>query len=234
VNSSILLFDKFLTSWRGIMEDLTITILIFDNLTALDAVGPFEVLSKIPGAKIQFASLTKGAITCRGGLKIIADYSIYDIKETDILLVPGGKGINDLLTNDEILYWIRQLHSNTKYTVSVCTGALLLASAGLLKGVKATTYWNSAEKLKSYGVEFVKSRFVVDGKIITSAGVSAGIDMSLKLAAMLDGEPVAKIIQLAIEYDPEPPFNAGSPDKISKTLLEAFHRVNSQQEAEEK
>jgi putative intracellular protease/amidase len=216
------------------MEELNIVILIFDGLTALDAVGPFEVLAKVPGAKIQFAGLEKGPITCRGGLKLYAEYSIEEITETDILLIPGGKGINNLLTNEVVLNWVRMLHNNTKYTVSVCTGALLLAAAGILKGVKATTYWNSADKLKSYGVEFVKSRYVVEGKIVTSAGVSAGIDMSLKLVAMLNGEPVAKIIQLAIEYDPAPPFDAGSPDKISKTLLEAFHRVNSQQENSEK
>lgn len=210
------------------MEEVKITILVFNDLTVLDAIGPYEVLSKIPGAKIQFASLEAGPVICQGGVRLVADYSIRDIKGTDILLIPGGKGINNLLGNDEVLNWVRMIHENTKYTVSVCTGALLLGAAGLLKGKKATTYWNSIEKLKDFGAEIVKSRYVIDGKIISSAGVSAGIDMSLKLVSMLKNESVAKIIQLAIEYDPDPPFDAGAPDKISRELLEAFHKANAE------
>lgn len=210
------------------MEETKITILTFNDLTILDAVGPYEVLSRIPGAKVLFASLEPGPIICRGGAQLNADYSFRDIKETDILLVPGGQGINTLLNNNEVIDWIKMIHENTKFTASVCTGALLLGAAGLLKGKKATTYWNSTDRLKDYGVEFVKTRYVIDGKIISSAGVSAGIDMSLKLVSMLKNDALAKIIQLSMEYDPAPPFDAGSPDKISKDLLEIFHKANAE------
>lgn len=210
------------------MEDIKITFLIFDDLTILDAIGPYEVLSKMPGVKICFASLEPGQVICRGGVRLYADYSYRDISETDILLIPGGRGINNLLANTEILDWIRKIHETTKYTTSVCTGSLLLAAAGLLNNKKATTHWNSAVLLGNYGAEYVKSRYVIDGKIITAAGVSAGIDMSLMLVSILKNEGLAKIIQLAIEYDPNPPFDAGSPDKISKELLEIFHKANSE------
>ncbi|MDP4176612.1 MAG: DJ-1/PfpI family protein, partial [Bacteroidota bacterium] len=121
-----------------------------------------------------------------------------------------------------LIKWIRQLHQTTKFTVSVCTGSLLLGSAQLLQGLKATTHWKHFEKLNDYGAEVTKSRYVIDGKIVTSAGVSAGIDMSLKLVELTGSESLAKMIQLGIEYDPMPPFDAGSPEKVSKELLEVF------------
>ena len=209
------------------MGPIKIVILLFDRITALDAVGPFEVLSKIPNSKVYFAAIEPGTVSCMGGLKLVAEYPIKDITEADILVIPGGTGINNLLNNVDILDWIIKIHKTTKYTASVCTGSLLLGAAGLLKNLRATTHWNHIEKLKNFGAEPVKSRYVIDGKVITSAGVSAGIDMSLKLAELVGSESLSKLIQLAIEYDPEPPYDAGSPDKISKELLAVFHKANS-------
>jgi putative intracellular protease/amidase len=207
------------------MDSLMVVILLFNGMTALDAVGPYEVLSKIPNSKVYFVSLEPGNIICQGGLNLVSNYSIKEINKADILLIPGGPGINNLLNNTEILDWIKNIHTTTQYTTSVCTGALLLGASGILKDKKATTYWNQLEKLKNYGAESIKSRYVVDGKVITSAGVSAGIDMSIKLVALIRNESLAQIIQLAIEYDPFPPFNAGSPDKVSKDLLEIFQKA---------
>jgi transcriptional regulator GlxA family with amidase domain len=210
------------------MDNLKIVVLLFDGITALDAVGPYEVLSKIPNSKIFFAALKQEQINCPGGMKLHADYSIEEILEADILLIPGGGGIDNLLDNKEILEWIRKIHGTTKFTTSVCTGSLLLGAAGILKNLKATSHWDHIEKLKKYGTDPVKERYVIDGKIITAAGVSAGIDMALKLTALVGNESLAQMIQLAIEYDPMPPFNSGSPEKISKELLEAFLKINSQ------
>jgi len=210
------------------MENLKIVVLLFDGITALDAVGPYEVLSKIPNSKTFFAALKPGQINCAGGMKLYADYSIEEISEADILLIPGGGGIDNLLENTEMLEWIKRIHRTTKYTTSVCTGSLLLGAAGILKNLKATSHWNHIEKLKNYNAEPVKERYVIDEKIITAAGVSAGIDMALKLTTLVGNESLAQIIQLAIEYDPMPPFDSGSPEKISKELLDAFFKINSQ------
>ena len=210
------------------MENFTIVIFLFNGMTALDAVGPYEVLSKIPDSKIYFVSLEPGNISCAGGLTLISGYSIKEINKADILLIPGGSGIDNLLNNSEILDWIRNIHKTTQYTASVCTGALLLGASGILKNLKTTTHWNHMERLKKYGAEIQKSRYVIDGKVITSAGVSAGIDMSIKLVSLLRTETLAKLIQLAIEYDPAPPFETGSPEKVPKELLEIFKKAYTQ------
>jgi transcriptional regulator GlxA family with amidase domain len=216
------------------LESLKVVIFVFENITALDAVGPYEVLSKLPNATVKFVSTEQGQISCMGGLRLVADYSIEEVSEADILLIPGGPGINKLLENKRITDWIRTLHENTNYTASVCTGSLLLGAAGILTNLKATTHWNQIERLRDYGAEPVKSRYVIAGKIITSAGVSAGIDMSLKLAELVGSESAARLIQLAIEYDPSPPFNSGHPEKASKELLELFLRINRDRESREK
>ena len=201
------------------METIKIGILIFDDLTALDAVGPYEVLSKMPGTQISFLSIVKGPVVTTGGLKLVAEYSIDEITDYDIIIIPGGSGILKLTANQQVLGWLNQIHLKTRYTVSVCTGALLLGAAGLLKGVKATTHWQYFENLSKYGAVPVKERYVIDGKIITSAGVSAGIDMSLKLAEIINNPTVAQVIQLAIEYDPDPPYDSGSPERATDAVL---------------
>jgi transcriptional regulator GlxA family with amidase domain len=204
---------------------MKIAILVFDNLTVLDAVGPYEVLSKIPHAKVYFTAVKPGIYRDTKGLRISVDYSLADIKDPDILLIPGGFGVDAILNNREILNWVIQAHKTSKWTVSVCSGALLLAAAGLLKNCKAATHWNRVEQLRSYGVEVIMERYVREGKIITSAGVSAGIDMALYLASLIVNENFAKTVQLAIEYDPQPPFDSGSPEKAPKEIVERFRKL---------
>ena len=199
---------------------MEIAILIFDNYTALDLVGPYEVLNKLPNSKIQLVGLEKKEYSDTYGLKISADYSMDEISQADILLIPGGFGIDKLLNNPQIIEWIQQIDRSTKWTVSVCSGSLLLAQAGLLNGKNCTTHWRRKEQLRNYDVTVKDERYVQDGKIITSAGVSAGIDMAIYLVSKIAGDQTAKMIQLAIEYDPQPPFDCGSPDKIPQEMID--------------
>jgi len=203
---------------------MKIGILLFDNMTALDAVGPYEVLARIANAQIYFIGVEKKVYKDFYGLKLVADYSIDEVKELDILLIPGGYGIDVLFANSTLKNWIKQIDKTTKFTVSVCSGALLLAEAGLLDGKRCTTHWRRKEQLKKHNVLFEEERYVHDGKIITSAGVSAGIDMALYLVSLIEGEQSAKLIQLGIEYDPMPPFDCGSPKKAPKELIEQYNK----------
>ena len=203
---------------------MKIGILLFDNMTALDAVGPYEVLARIANAQIYFIGVEKKVYKDFYGLKLVADYSIDEVKELDILLIPGGYGIDVLFANSTLKNWIKQIDKTTKFTVSVCSGALLLAEAGLLDGKRCTTHWRRKEQLKKHNVLFEEERYAHDGKIITSAGVSAGIDMALYLVSLIEGEQSAKLIQLGIEYDPMPPFDCGSPKKVPKELIEQYNK----------
>jgi transcriptional regulator GlxA family with amidase domain len=204
--------------------NLKIVILLFDNHTALDIVGPYEVLNKLPNSKVYLTGLEKKEYKDMYGLKISADYSIAEISQADILLIPGGFGIDELLKNAEIIDWIQKIDRSTQWTVSVCSGSLLLAQAGLLDGKNCTTHWKRKDQLKNYNVTIKDERYVQDGKMITSAGVSAGIDMALYLVSIIAGEQTARMIQLAIEYDPKPPFNGGSPEKVSKEMLDKMRK----------
>ena len=199
-------------------------VLLFDDVNALDVVGPCEVLSKIPEMVIKYVAKEPGPKKTDIQLKLIADYALSDISKPDILLIPGGQGIKSTISDQKIINWITSCHKTTKWTVSVCTGALLLGAAGILKGIKATTHWISLPSLENFGAEPQKQRVVIDGKVITCAGVSAGIDMALTLTDLIAGETTAQAIQLAIEYDPAPPFNAGSPDKAPKDILDLVIR----------
>jgi transcriptional regulator GlxA family with amidase domain len=200
---------------------MEITILLFDRLTALDAIGPYEVLSRIPNATVKFVAKETGPIrTDNGSLALVADYKIDQISRTDIIVVPGGPGQTALMDDEDVLSWLRQAHETSRWTTSVCTGSLILGAAGLLRGLKATSHWLAYDVLRSLGAEPAPERVVIEGKIITSAGVSAGIDMALALVARECGEETAKSIQLLIEYDPQPPFDAGSPDKAPGEIVE--------------
>jgi len=199
---------------------LKIVILLFDNYTALDVIGPYEVLSRLPNSKIYFIGYKKKGYKDKCGLKIHADYSINEISQADILLIPGGAGVDDFLENKEIINWIQKIDRTTSWTVSVCSGALLLAKAGILKGKNCTTHWRRKEQLKEYDVNIKDGRYVRDGKIITSTGVSAGIDMALYLVSKAVDDETAQMIQLAIEYDPKPPFDCGTPGKASKKIMD--------------
>ena len=200
---------------------MKIAILIFDRLTALDAVGPYEVLSRLPGAEVEFVAAEAGPKrTDTGALALMADRALGDVELPDILLVPGGTGNRPMLTDEAILDWVRSAHEATTWTTSVCTGSLVLGAAGLLEGVRATTHWAYMNRLPEYGASAVSERVVMDGKIVTAAGVSSGIDMALTLVGEIAGPEVAQAIQLGIEYDPEPPFDAGSPHKASPAIVE--------------
>lgn len=190
---------------------LEIAIPVFDGFTALDAIGPFEVLSRLPGARVRFVAHERGHVRSDNRmLTIVAEAPFEAAAAPDVLVVPGGFGTRALLDDERILGWIEGAHATTRFTTSVCTGALLLGAAGILEGLDATTHWLELERLVEFGARPVERRVVFAGRVITAAGVSAGIDMALSLAALLAGERVAQGIQLSIEYDPRPPFDGGS------------------------
>jgi transcriptional regulator GlxA family with amidase domain len=206
-------------------------ILIFDGLTALDAIGPYEVLRSVPGWEVEFVAKQRGEVrTDSGSLGLSADRSLDEVEDPDIVLVPGGKGNRPLLEDEEVLSWLRAVDERTTWTTSVCTGSLVLAAAGLLKGKRATGHWLYLEPLRDYGAEPVRGRYVEDGKVITAAGVSAGIDMALYLVGRAVGPEVAQAVQLGIEYDPSPPFDAGSPDKAPAPIVEVVTAVSQSEE----
>jgi putative intracellular protease/amidase len=206
-----------------------IAIPLFDRFTALDAVGPYEVLSRVPGAEVVFVGERAGEYrTDSGVLGMTADAALDDVPPTsvDVLVVPGGFGTRPLATSPDnpLVRWIADVHPATTWTTSVCTGALLLGAAGVLDGLPATTHWRLVDALASYGATPVRERVVRAGKVVTAAGVSAGIDMALTLAALLADETTARAIQLAIEYDPQPPFDSGSYADASPELLAVLAR----------
>lgn len=199
---------------------MKVAILLFERITALDAVGPYEVLSRLPGAEVVFAGEQSGLVrTDNKRLGLAVDYSIQEVNRADILVVPGGFGEADVRRKPNMLEWVRAIDSHSAWTTSVCTGSLILGAAGLLRGLRATTHWASLERLREFGAEPTLDRVVEQGKIITAAGVSSGIDMALRLAAKIAGDDVAKAIQLSIEYDPQPPFDCGSPAKAPERIV---------------
>ena len=200
---------------------MDIAIPIFDGLTALDAIGPYEVLSRLPDARVYFLALEPGPKRTENGmLTLVADRALEDMQRPEIVVMPGGYGTRALMHDERMLDWVRAAHQSSEWTTSVCTGALVLGAAGILDGLEATTHWTLMETLGRLGAIPVSRRVVEQGKVITAAGVSSGIDMALTLAARIAGEPMAQAIQLAIEYDPEPPFDSGSIAKASPEVVE--------------
>jgi putative intracellular protease/amidase len=198
-----------------------IAILLYDRFTALDAIGPYDVLSRLPGASATFVAEEPGPIRNETGtLALVADAALDEHPHPDVIVIPGGLGNRELLDHEPLHAWVREAHEHSKWTTSVCTGALLLAAAGILDGVEATTHWLARELLGELGAIPVPERVVERGKIITAAGVSSGIDMGLRLAQLEAGDTVAQAIQLGIEYDPQPPFEAGSPEKAPPEIAE--------------
>jgi transcriptional regulator GlxA family with amidase domain len=196
------------------------SILIFDGITALDAVGPYEVLGRPPGWEVEFVGKSRGEIRSdSGALGLSADRALSEVERSDVVLVPGGKGNRQLLQDEEVLDWVRRLDQGSIWTTSVCTGSLVLGAAGLLEGRRATGHWLYLEMLRDFGAEPVRERWVEDGKLLTAAGVSAGIDMALHLVGLEAGTEAAQAVQLAIEYDPSPPFDAGSPEKAPAEIV---------------
>lgn len=202
---------------------MRISMLLFDGFTQLDLTGPYEVLARMPDAEIALVAKSLDPVTSDTKLKIVPTHTFADAPPCDVLFVPGGPGVNEAMLDDEVLAFVRR--PATKYITSVCTGALVLGAAGLLRGIGATTHWNSVEFLKPFHAAHRDQRIVIDGNRITGAGVSAGIDFALKLVAELHGDAAAKAIQLAIEYDPQPPFDAGSPKKAEPRIVDGVRRA---------
>ena len=208
---------------------MEIAIPIFDRFTALDAVGPYEVLSRLPDARVRFVAQEPGPKqTETGMLSLTAEAALEDVPSPDVLVVPGGFGTRPLMKDEAMLDWIRGVHETSQWTTSVCTGSLLLAAAGLLDGLEATSHWGALDLLAQYGAKPTQRRVVEQGKIITAAGVSSGIDMALTLAARIAGDEVAQAIQLGIEYDPQPPFDSGSLAKAPENVKQAAYTVLAQ------
>ena len=209
---------------------MDIAIPLYDQFTALDAIGPYEVLSRLPGATVHFlaADGTGPKKTETGMLTILTERPLEDFPHPEVIVVPGGFGTRKLMRDEATLEWVRGAHATSTWTTSVCTGSLLLGAAGVLDGLRATTHWLELESLRELGAEPVEERVVMQGKVVTAAGVSSGIDMALTLAAEISGPEWAQGIQLGIEYDPQPPFDAGSTSKAPPEIVELVRAAAKQ------
>jgi putative intracellular protease/amidase len=202
---------------------MQIAAVLFERLTALDLIGPYEVLQRLPGATVTFVGHRPGEVrTDNGFLGLTVDASFDELPRPDVIVVPGGIGTRALLDDEPTLSWLRTAHETSRFTTSVCTGSLVLGAAGLLEGLTATTHWANLEMLRQFGAEPTSERVVehLDRRIITAAGVSSGIDMALRLSELLVDDVAAMAMQLIIEYDPQPPFDAGAVDKAEPRVVE--------------
>lgn len=213
---------------------MRLSILIFDGLTALDAIGGYEVLSRIPGMETEFVGKHRGIVVAdTRSLGLVAFRTFEEVKQTDILYVPGGPGGQSLETDEDFLDYVRMLDQTSTWTVGICNGSALLAAAGLLKGRQMTSNWFYRDRLKDWGAEFVPARYHRDGKYITGAGVSASIDTGLYLAQLIGGEMLAKTLQLGIEYYPAPPFSEKTPAEApaaSQQMVQQFEQAGGKEQ----
>ncbi|MFE7135172.1 DJ-1/PfpI family protein [Streptomyces sp. NPDC057638] len=199
---------------------MQIAILLFDDFTTLDAIGPYEALGRIPGAETVFVAKETGLVRGdQGSLALLAERPLAEVTAPDIVLVPGGPGTDQVERDEEILTWLRAVDATSAWTTSVCTGSQVLGAAGLLRGRRATSHWLVLEDLAGHGAVPSKERVVFDGKYVTAAGVSSGIDMALSLMGRIGGDELAQTAQLLLEYDPQPPYDAGSVDKAPAELV---------------
>ncbi|MCY0940403.1 DJ-1/PfpI family protein [Streptomyces antarcticus] len=206
---------------------MQIAVLLYDRFTALDAIGPFDTLGRLPGAETVFVAERPGPVrTDSGALALVADKALGEVTRPDIVIVPGGPHPEVEMENPAVLDWLRAVDATTTWTTSVCTGSLLLAAAGLLDGRRATSHWLYLDRLPRFGAAPTGERVVFDGKYVTAAGVSSGIDMGLTLLGRIAGDEVAQTVQLMTEYDPQPPYNAGSPDKAPAELVARLRGVS--------
>jgi transcriptional regulator GlxA family with amidase domain len=210
---------------------MQVAYLLYDRFTALDITGPHDVLNNVPDVESVFIAEKAGPVRNESDtLSLVADATLEEVKNPDVVVIPGGFGNRKLLEDEQLHDWIRTAHEGTEYTTSVCTGALLLAAAGLLDGAPATTHWLARDVLAGLGAKPVPDRVVEHGKIITAAGVSSGIDMALRLVQKKYGDEVAQAVQLGIEYDPEPPLDAGSPEKAPQEIVDLVTQVFAAQD----
>jgi cyclohexyl-isocyanide hydratase len=198
-----------------------IGMLIFPRLTQLDMTGPYEVLARLRNTTVDLVSRTRGPVTTDRGMQIVPTVTYSDCPPLDVVMVPGGPGQQDLMEDEATLEFLRKQAASAKYVTSVCTGSLVLGAAGLLKGKRATSHWAAVDHLALLGAIPVREKVVVDGHIVSGAGVTSGIDFALTLATILEGEQTAREIQLQIEYDPDPPYNSGSPYTAAPAIVEA-------------
>lgn len=206
--------------------------LLFPDITQLDMTGPYEVLTKLPGAEVYLVSKTMEPVMAGGGMRIVPTTTYAACPQLDLVCVPGGSGVNALLEDEETLAFLRRQAAGARYVTSVCTGSLVLGAAGLLRGKRAATHWMSMDMLPAFGAVPVHQRVVIDGNVITGGGVTAGIDFGLTVAAEIAGPEVAKAIQLGIEYNPQPPFDAGSPEKAGAALTAMARQVAAARQSE--
>ncbi|MFF5183581.1 DJ-1/PfpI family protein [Streptomyces sp. NPDC000345] len=204
---------------------MQIAIVVYDRFTALDVVGPYEMLSRAPGAETVFVAKEAGPVrTETGALALIAERALSEVPAPDVVVVSGGPGQSALMDDAHLLDWLRAADATSAWTTSVCSGSLLLAAAGLLRGRRATSHWLALERLAAFGAEPTGERVVFDGKYVTAAGVSSGIDMGLALLGRIAGDDHARAVQLGTEYDPQPPYDAGAPHKAPRHIVEALRK----------
>ncbi len=201
---------------------MQIAFLLFPGLTQLDLTGPAQVLSRFPGAKLDLVWKTRDPVMSDAGFALLPTATFDAVPAADILCVPGGIGVAEVMNDDAAMAWVRQVGANAAWVTSVCTGSLILGAAGLLRGYKATTHWSWHDHLALFGAEPVKARTIIDRNRITGGGVTAGIDFALTLAKHLHGADLAETLQLALEYDPDPPTDAGSPEKARPEIIAAY------------
>lgn len=204
---------------------MQVSIVLYDGFTALDVAGPFEVLHHLPDAQVSFVSSTPGMIQADAAPFALEAQDLDAVPDPQVLLVPGGNGTQAQLADERLLAWLRRVHETTQWTTAVCTGSMLLGAAGLLEGRPATTHWYELPSLAVFGAEPRTERIVESGRIITCAGVSAGVDMALYLCGRIAGDALAECVQLGIEYDPEPPYDSGSLAKASDDVEELVRAV---------
>ncbi|HTU16169.1 MAG TPA: DJ-1/PfpI family protein [Solirubrobacterales bacterium] len=210
---------------------MKVAIVLYEDFTALDAIGPYEVMSRVPGWEITFVAAVPGPQNTDAGVTSLEARASFDeITEPDIVLVPGGPGSRFAMEHEPTLEWLRRVSPGARWVTSVCTGSLILAAAGLLNGRRATTHWTNLERLRELGAEPVAERVVIDGNVVTAAGVSSGIDMALTLVAEATSPELAEAMQLAIEYDPQPPFDSGSPRTAAAGIVDVVTQVAAQRD----
>lgn len=209
--------------------------LVFPAITQLDMTGPHEVFARMPGSEIHLVWKSLEPITAQGGMQLVPTTTLDACPQLDLVCVPGGPGMNPLLGDEAVLAFLRRQAAGARYVTAVCTGTLVLGAAGLLKGKRATTHWTAVDMLAAFGATPVRERTVIDGNLITGGGVTAGIDFALQVVAEIAGEEIAKTIQLSIEYDPKPPFDAGSPQRAGEAIVarqrQAGNRIQAEREA---
>ena len=209
------------------MQPIRVVFLVYSNVTQLDLTGPAQVLSRLGNAKVDVVWKTLDPVQTDSGFALLPTATFDEVREADILCVPGGFGCIDVMQDEAALAWVRSVGEKAKWVTSVCTGSLILGAAGLLRGYRATSHWAWRDYLGLFGAEPVAERVVFDRNRVTGGGVTAGIDFALALVAAIEGEENARAIQLGLEYDPHPPFDSGTPDKAGEDLVRRVHERSS-------